>query len=223
MQEYTPNKSHWTNKKNFIILHHCWTKHFKGVVNYFKNINSRVSAHYVVGMEWELAKFNTDDDILRHCGVSSYRGINWLNEYSIWIEVCNDWERFTDIQKKEVRKLIAKLMQEHWIWKENVIRHKDIAPWRKVDIYDSFRNNEYATFEDYQNSFTSIEPMQKTYTITEDDKTVDLQTVILLNSALHKKLYFTKKLIWWKELKNQMQKVQKDLSKLNNMLRERGY
>ena len=36
--------------------------------------------------------------------------------------------------------------------KENVLRHKDIAPNRKNDIADIFWNNKYASWKDYQDS-----------------------------------------------------------------------
>lgn len=40
--------------------------------------------------------------------------------------------------------------------KDNIIRHKDISPGRKTDIHDSFWNNEFKSFTDYQNSFVNI-------------------------------------------------------------------
>ena len=38
---------------------------------------------------------------------------------------------------------------------KRIIRHKDISPGRKNDVDDSFWNNEFKTFSDYQNSYIS--------------------------------------------------------------------
>jgi N-acetyl-anhydromuramyl-L-alanine amidase AmpD len=43
------------------------------------------------------------------------------------------------------------LCQKYAIPKENVLRHKDIAPGRKIDIADSFWNGQAKSFEDYKN------------------------------------------------------------------------
>ena len=63
-----------------------------------------------------------------------------MNQYSIWIEII--WPLadggFTDKQRETVAKLTLELCTIHKIPKENVLRHKDIAPGRKVDVADSF-------------------------------------------------------------------------------------
>jgi N-acetyl-anhydromuramyl-L-alanine amidase AmpD len=64
---------------------------------------------------------------------------------------------FTDSQRVEVRKLIQHLMAVFKIPKQNVLRHRDIAPKRKTDIADTFWNNAYKTWADYQNSLTPKE------------------------------------------------------------------
>lgn len=60
-----------------------------------------------------------------------------------------------------VRTLLSYLLKELKLTPDKIIRHKDIAPKRKTDIDDSFFNNEYKTFSDYQNSFTIQSPIME--------------------------------------------------------------
>jgi len=100
---------------------------------------------------WEKGKIWNDTDILWHAGTSERNWKNNLNRFSIWIEIVNNWETFSDIQRKNVDDLVKELIQKHNIKKENLVRHKDIAPWRKTDPYDSLWNTRFKTFEDYKN------------------------------------------------------------------------
>jgi len=43
------------------------------------------------------------------------------------------------------------LISKHNIKKENLVRHKDIAPGRKIDPDDSLWNTRFKTFEAYKN------------------------------------------------------------------------
>lgn len=207
MQHYTtPNKRRWTNKKIFIILHHTTSKNFYGTVSWFKNPKSEASAHYLVWMNWELGQFENDNTVLWHAGESKRTTADWntfydINNYSIWIEISNDGERFTDIQRKNVRKIINDLMQKYGIWPENILRHKDISWYRgKVDPYDTFRNNQYKTFTDYQNSFNSlldqmdkIKQLQHDYKRNSSDYDFASDVVEFIEDDKLKRLYETKR------------------------------
>lgn len=61
-----------------------------------------------------------------------------------------------------MRELCSFLVGSLGIPVENIIRHKDIAPGRKVDVDDSFWNNEYKTFTDYQNSYMTTPTNEQT-------------------------------------------------------------
>lgn len=185
----TKKKSPWINTKEYIILHHTWWWTFKGNVEYLANNEAEVSAHVIIWKnKWEIAFIWTFDDILWHCWVSSYDWKTWLNKYSIGIEVV--WPWFTDFQRKAVRWLVDYLMNKYDIPSKNVIRHKDITD-RKVDIDDSFWNNEFSTFKEYQDSFdvdnTEIEGYdERDYKFTSLPKVDKHKPYLELNQASDK-------------------------------------
>lgn len=63
-------------------------------------------------------------------------------------------------------------MQSLNIPKENIIRHKDISPGRKTDVHDSFWNNEYKTFKDYQDSYSPNNNLMEDNTTVSEFKSV---------------------------------------------------
>lgn len=177
-QEYTNNKTKWTNACFGIILHHTAGGKMDWVISRFKNPRSKASAHYIVWQDGETTKIENDKTILRHAGGSRV-DIDWnlftdLNKYTIWIEIIDkDWT-FTDIQRKAVNNLVRDLIEAHNISEERILRHKDISWYRgKIDPYDTLWNNEYKTFEDYRDSFY-INNQKK---MTENQKQAWLKTV----------------------------------------------
>lgn len=151
----TDKKTKWINTREFIIIHHTWTKHWKikWVIRTLTVWNVYVSCHYVVDYTGDIYKIWNTSDILWHCGISSWGKRKNMNNFSIGIEVIWwAWEEFPREQRQAVRDLIIHLMKTFWIQKENVLRHKDIAPWRKNDIDDTFWNHWFKNWAEYQNS-----------------------------------------------------------------------
>lgn len=158
----TPNKHPGTNTCDYIILHHTATGEgsAKGVIERFCNPNAKplASCHYVVDTNGDIYSIGNETDILWHAGVSEWKGLkdkyNSFWSYSIGIEVI--WPLanggFTDAQRVSVGQLIKDICTRHQIPEANILRHKDIAPTRKVDIYDSFWKNQYKTWEEYRGS-----------------------------------------------------------------------
>ena len=152
----TPGK----NTRQFIILHHTWT--WYNTINWnLKTLTVwKVSVHYVIDVNGDKYKIWSTDDILWHAGISSWKGLKDMNKYSIWIEVIwpllDVW--FTKEQRISLRELVQHLMFKFNIPKENVIRHKDISPGRKIDIDDRiWINGWFKDFLDYQNSLNPKE------------------------------------------------------------------
>lgn len=147
----TKNKSQWVNTCEYIILHHTATKEWsiKGVINTLTGINwSQVSAHFLIDTNGDAYKIGDPKDILWHAWVSSWWKLKDMNNYSIGIEVIgplSDWW-FTKEQKIMTKRLVQHLMWAFKIPMEHVLRHRDIAPKRKVDIADTFWNDKYITF-----------------------------------------------------------------------------
>jgi len=140
-----------TNRKKYLIFHHTGDFSISSVLNTFRSSNTKVSAHYVVDKNGDIYQIGTEDNILWHCGKSSWDGIYGLNSYSIGIEVLGHiW--YTQEQKDSVKELAMDIMSRNDIWWKNVLRHKDIAPGRKQDIDDSFWSNEWDSRDQYRKS-----------------------------------------------------------------------
>lgn len=175
----TKNKSAGVNTCQFVVLHHTATAEgtIRGVLNTLTT--GAVSCHYVVDINGDVYKIGNDKDILWHAGESSWGNLKNMNAYSIWIEVIwplKNWG-FTDDQRKSVETLIKELAQKYAIPKENILRHKDIAPKRKTDIADSFWNVYWASWEEFKNNlFTNKPIMVKTkYTDLKDNLVAELK------------------------------------------------
>ena len=153
----TTNTSWSTNTKEYIVLHHTWTWYntIRGVLS--RLTTGPVSAHYVVDTNGDVYKIWSDDDILRHAGQSSREWKTFMNRYSIGIEILGPLPWFTDQQRVSVRKLVLQLMTVHRIPHTKIIRHKDVSPGRKRDIDDAFRDQQYGSFQAYQQSYTDIQ------------------------------------------------------------------
>lgn len=158
--DYSARQKNITKGKNtceYIILHHTgtWEGTLQGnVKTLLWETDRQVSCHFLVDTNWDAYKLGNPDMILWHAGESEWQGKKWLNSYSMWIEVIwplANWG-FTEEQKKTVFWLVQHLMNVCNIPKEKVIRHKDIAPWRKTDIADTFWNTKYKTYAEWQNT-----------------------------------------------------------------------
>jgi len=174
----TKNISQWVNKKYYIVLHHTWTAQWtlKWNLNTLLGLTEReVSAHYLIDWNWDIYKLANDEQITWHCWDSSYQWLKGLNNYSIWIEVI--WPNFTNEQKIACKELLQYLLDKNNITYKNIIRHKDIAPWRKTDIDDSFWNKEFKTFEDYKLQFKKSNMSKYTQIMQDKLKALNLKPI----------------------------------------------
>lgn len=146
-----------TNSCEYILLHHTGKGKGLNIVKYLCKKESGVSAHYVVDVDGTIYQLAEDKKCTWHAGISAYQGKTGLNLYSIGIEVVSDGHTFTDQQREATRELVKSLMQTHKIPSSKIIRHKDVAPGRKRDIWDNFRNNQFSGFAEYQRSFDQKE------------------------------------------------------------------
>lgn len=145
-----------TNTCEYIVHHHTGTPEgtTQGVLNWLNKYQDYASCHYLINELWEVYKMWNDTDILWHAGTSFWDGKTNLNNYSIGIEIIwplSNWG-FTDIQREKFAELVKELCETHNLSKERIVRHKDISPWRKIDILDTFWNNEYSSYRDYIDS-----------------------------------------------------------------------
>jgi hypothetical protein len=153
----TKNSSGLGNTKEYIVLHHTGTLE-GSLPSVLRTLQQgTVSAHYVIDTDGSIYAFNSDDDVLWHAWPSRRDGKENLNQYSIGIEVVWPLPGFTDAQRKSLRILLLDLMQKYRIPSTHIIRHKDIAPGRKVDPDDSLRAVAFPSFSAYQASYAAVQ------------------------------------------------------------------
>lgn len=100
---------------------------------YYAEIHGlRVSAHYFIRRDGTQIQFVDPDLRAWHAGVSSWRGRECCNDFSIGIELegCDSLP-FEPIQYAQLARLIIWLRQRYPI--EDIVGHSDIAPGRKTD------------------------------------------------------------------------------------------
>ena len=92
----------------------------------------RVSSHFLITREGEAVQFVSCDDMAYHAGVSSFRGREKCNAFSVGIELegC-DFEPFAEVQYQTLETLLQALIGHYPI--TAVTGHQDIAPDRKTD------------------------------------------------------------------------------------------
>ena len=100
---------------------------------YFREICAlKVSSHYLVRRDGEVVQFVPPDKRAWHAGVSSWRGRERCNDFSIGIELeGTDEDAFTSAQYQSLVLVIQKLRQQFPI--RDIAAHSEIAPGRKTD------------------------------------------------------------------------------------------
>ena len=116
--------------------------------NFYKNIEGmKVSAHVLIKRNGEVIQFVPFNKRAWHAGVSSYKGKNDCNNFSIGIELeGSDDDIFEDIQYEKLSLITSLLITEYdLITKDNIKGHSDIAPERKTDPGVLFDWDRYLT------------------------------------------------------------------------------
>lgn len=120
-----------------VIVVHCTTSTIDSAENWFKNPQSKVSAHYGVGKNGEVRQWVREEDTAWHAGsivnptsdLVKARGKTNPNSYSIGIEFENSGdEDFANDQIQVGRGLIDDISKRHGIPKnrKHVIGHREI-------------------------------------------------------------------------------------------------
>ena len=128
-------KCNYVRYIKYIILHSTGGT-ISSTLSWFKNSESKVSTHYTIDKNGILYEMVDDNNIAWHAGKSEWNGETGLNKNSIGIELenLNDGnDKYTTAQIGAALWLCAKLMKKYSIPIENLLRHKDIAPNRKID------------------------------------------------------------------------------------------
>ena len=137
-----------------VVCHHTGSTGSDEANKKYLNKDDYISAHYMVGKDGKIYQLMDLDRIAYHAGVSEWKGLktkgNSLNWCTVGIEINSDGQTFTNAQRRATKTLIIKLMEDYNIEPELVLRHKDIAPGRKVDVGMNFYNNQFDSWEEYQ-------------------------------------------------------------------------
>jgi N-acetyl-anhydromuramoyl-L-alanine amidase len=100
---------------------------------YFREIcGLKVSAHFLVRRDGSVIQFVPVERRAWHAGVSSWRGRERCNDFSVGIELeGSEDERFEDRQYAALTVLIRSLQQKHPL--RDIAAHSEVAPGRKTD------------------------------------------------------------------------------------------
>ena len=152
----SPNfNSRRSSPVSLVVIHHTVIPTLEETVRHFQNPDSQVSSHYVLGRDGRLVQMVKEEDRAWHAGVSSWKGRQDCNTYSIGIEVVNNGDGsdpFTEKQYSVLRNLVGLLVSRYGISNDMVVGHRDIAlpPGRKVDPADNFDWFRLSEFADRQ-------------------------------------------------------------------------
>lgn len=94
----------------------------------------RVSAHCFIRRDGEIIQYVSFNNRAWHAGVSSYKGREKCNDFSIGIELeGTDDIPYTAEQYQQLSKVSAALLTKYPLISDNIVGHSDIAPGRKTD------------------------------------------------------------------------------------------
>lgn len=118
-----------------IVMHHTNMESAHAALEHMCNPASKVSCHYLISITGKI--FQLVPDLYRawHAGLSSWRGQEKVNDYSIGIELDNCGNaHFPEVQINALLQLCKKLLSDHpHIEARNIVSHAEIAPDRKDD------------------------------------------------------------------------------------------
>jgi len=143
---YSPNfdpKKRKTNQIKFLIFHYTGMKTEKATINRLTDIESEVSAHYLIKQNGEIITLVPDLYTAWHAGKSVWKNYTSLNKDSIGIEIVNpghdiNYKKFSKIQLAALVRLSKFLIKKYRINSKNILGHSDIAPERKKDPGEKF-------------------------------------------------------------------------------------
>ncbi len=100
---------------------------------YYEEIHLlKVSSHFLIRRNGELVQFVSCLARAWHAGVSSWKGVEQCNDFSIGIELeGSDFDPFENPQYQTLKTLVNTLKMTYHI--DDVVGHSDIAPSRKTD------------------------------------------------------------------------------------------
>jgi N-acetylmuramoyl-L-alanine amidase len=146
INDLSPNyskKTRSSKKIEFVVIHYTGMQSEIESLKRLKNINSKVSCHYLINRKGIITQMVKDNKVAWHAGKSKWKNFKNLNENSIGIELVNKgynfgYQNFSNLQISSLIKLCRSLKKIYKIKRENFLGHSDIAPLRKIDPGNKF-------------------------------------------------------------------------------------
>ncbi|MCW5700388.1 MAG: N-acetylmuramoyl-L-alanine amidase [Rhodospirillales bacterium] len=128
---------------DMLVLHYTGMETSAAAQERLMDPNAKVSAHYVVDEDGDIAQLVDEHQRAWHAGVSWWRGHTAINDRSIGIELVNPghefgYRPFPEAQMRAVIGLAGAIVRRHPIPARNVVGHSDVAPTRKMDPGELF-------------------------------------------------------------------------------------
>ena len=143
---------------------------FNSAYRKLNDSKSEVSCHYLISRKGKIYNLLCPNFKGWHAGVSEWKNLKNLNDYSIGIELENKghehgYTGFTNKQYTEIKKLIKFLKFNFFLKDNDIIYHSDISPNRKKDPGEKFLMKKLGIqrFNMYQRRTTNIEELLKLY------------------------------------------------------------
>ena len=105
---------------------------------YFEQLRGlRLSAHFFVRRDGEIVQFASVHQRAWHAGVSSWKGVERCNDFSVGIELeGTDDDPYSDAQYSAAAVVVRALHELLPV--EDIVGHADVAPGRKTDPGPAF-------------------------------------------------------------------------------------
>ena len=144
-QRFSPNFNERPShaKINCIVIHYTDYLVFEEFLACHLDPESKLSSHYLINDDGSIYQLVAEEKRAWHAGVSSWKGEENVNNYSIGIELQNggmtykekygSWPPYPSVQIQALAELVYDLQQRFLIQIDNIVGHNHIAPNRKID------------------------------------------------------------------------------------------
>jgi LysM repeat protein len=119
-----------------IVIHATANDSLEGVIRWFTNPTSLVSAHYNIGKDGRIVQMAREDQRAWHAGKSVWKDVPDVNDYSVGIELVNKNDGVTPYPGTQYRacvRLCRNLTRQYDIAVEDIMGHLDISLTGKTD------------------------------------------------------------------------------------------
>ena len=139
----SPNFDERALPVSMVVLHYTGMADAASALARLRDPDSKVSAHYFVTEEGQVARLVDEEKRAWHAGRAFWRGVTDVNSASIGIEIVNPghefgYQPFPEPQMEALVPLVADIVRRHGVRPPYVVGHSDIAPGRKQDPGELF-------------------------------------------------------------------------------------